>query len=446
LLNTIFLLNFAYLYNSEGVIFKKYRSAFVKNTATLIGGTAIAQALPVLFAPVISRLFTAEDFNVYGIFVSIYAIVSSAVTLKYERAVMLPLDEENAKRVVSLSLISSVVFSLIVLILFLIFQSPIASLFSAEKLEQKLLLIPLAAFLLSVNNVFINWYNRIQKYKTIAANKIIRNGLLTFSNLGFGFLKSGSVGLIWSQIISDGIASLVYLGLYLKHTLHFKIRLRLISLKGVMKEYREFPLFTLPASILDTISMQLPILMIAALFSQSLSGNYFFSYRILALPISLIGAAFAQTFYQTFVSYIQNKSYTLAFNFLKKSWMVLFSLILIPAVILMIWGQTVFGFIFGAEWLESGKIASILILYIMFAFVSSPTSSSFIALGMQKYNLFFSISVITYRFGTLFTGYLMNDFYFGLSLLVCFELVEIVIYNTLAVRKLLKLQKSSSFA
>jgi lipopolysaccharide exporter len=428
------------------VIFQKIKSSyFLKNTATLIGGTTIAQALPILFAPVISRLFTAEDFHVYGIFVSIYAIVSSAVTLKYERAVMLPLDKENAKRVVSLSLVSSVVLSLFFLLLFLIFQAPIASLFSAEKLQEKLLLIPLAAFLLAVNNVFVNWYNRIQKYKTIAVNKIIRNGLLTLSNLGFGFSKSGSAGLIWSQIISDGVASLVYLGIYLKHELKFKIRIRLSSLKGVMKEYRDFPLFTLPASILDTISMQLPILMIAVLFSQSLSGNYFFSYRILALPISLIGAAFAQTFYQTFVSYIQNKNYALAYKFLKKSWMVLFLLILIPAVILMIWGQAVFGFVFGAEWLESGKIASILILYIMFAFVSSPTSSSFIALGMQKYNLFFSISVIAYRFGTIFTGYLMNDFYLGLSLLVCFELVEIVIYNTLAVRKLLKLQKSSSF-
>ena len=85
------------------MIFQKLKSSyFIKNTATLIGGTTIAQALPLLFAPVISRLFLPEDFSLYGIFISIYAIAGSAITLKYERAIMLPVDDNEAKEIVTI--------------------------------------------------------------------------------------------------------------------------------------------------------------------------------------------------------------------------------------------------------------------------------------------------------------------------------------------------------
>ena len=260
------------------MIFQKLKSSyFIKNTATLIGGTTIAQALPLLFAPVISRLFLPEDFSLYGIFISIYAIAGSAITLKYERAIMLPVDDNEAKEIVTISLINSFVFSIFLFIILFLFKSPIASMFPDERIEQYLLLVPIAAFFLAANNTLINWFNRIQKYKTIASNKIVRNTLLTGFNLGTGFALIGAIGLIISQIISDGIAVSYYFYIYLKNALQFKFTFRFKTLKQLASRYKEFPLFALPATFIDTISMQLPLLMIATLFSQSLSGNYFFA-------------------------------------------------------------------------------------------------------------------------------------------------------------------------
>ena len=210
-------------------------------------------------------------------------------------------------------------------------------------------------------------------------------------------------------------------------------------MQQVASEYKDFPRYTLPATFIDAVSAQMPVLLIAALYASQMSGSYFFAYKILALPIALIGAAYAQTFYQKFVSHIQQNNYQLAFQFLKKSWLLLAVLIVLPSIAIALWGQIVFVFVFGNEWAESGKIASLLIFYIMFAFVSSPTSSSYIALGMQKYNLIFSTFVLFYRFGTLYVGYLLNDFYLGLVLLIAFEIIEIVLYNGLVVVKMKKM-------
>lgn len=414
-------------------------SEFLVNTGTLIGGTGIAQILPLIFAPLISRLFGTDDFSVYGVFVSMYAILGVLFTLRYDLAVMLPVDEKKAKDVVFLCLTNSFILMIFFFITTILLKNPIIQLFNIEHSSSKwIILVPVSAFFLSVNNVLITWHNRNKQYKIIAGNRILRNGLLTGSNIGFGFVGYGFMGLIFSQIISDAVAAVYYVFAFFRNAMNFRFKVSGRDMLVVAKQYKDFPKFTLPSTFVDTFSAQLPILLIASLYSQTLSGSYFFAYRILAIPIAIIGSAFAQTFYQKFVTSVQQNDFIACLRFLKRSWLLLGTLIIIPAIVLMFWGVPVFSLVFGSEWNESGKIASVLILYIMFAFVSSPTSSTYIALGMQKYNLIFSGSVLIYRFGTLYLGYLLGDFYLGLILLVSFEITEILIYNLIVVIRLKK--------
>jgi lipopolysaccharide exporter len=411
-------------------------SEFIVNTGTLIGGTSIAQVLPLVFAPVISRLFGPEDFSVYGVFIAIYSIAGSVITLRYDAAIMLPDCDKRAKNIVALCLTNAVVLSTLVFVLLLFFKTTVAELLSNPNHTSWLLLVPLAALLLAINNVLITWFNRTKKYKTISTNRIVRNALLTGSNVGLGALKTGHLGLISSQIISDGIASAYYLFIFYRDALLKEVRFRVKDLFIEAREYRNFPKFILPATFVDNLSAQMPILLIATLYSQALSGSYFFAWRILAIPVSIIGAAYAQTFYQKFVSSIHQLKYRDAQIFLKKSWILLASIILIPGIVVILWGVPLFTFLFGQEWSESGSIASVLMIFVLFAFVSSPTSTTYIALGMQKYNLYFSITVLTYRFSALYIGYLLNNFFLGIILLVVFEAMEIILYNAIAWRKL----------
>ena len=173
------------------------------------------------------------------------------------------------------------------------------------------------------------------------------------------------------------------------------------DLKSIALEYKDFPSFTLPATFIDVISQQLPILMIAAFFSSGMSGSYFFALRIMAAPAVLIGFAYSQTFFQKFTAYIKESNYKAAKKFLYRSWLLLFALICVPAIILIFWSVPLFSFIFGSDWSQSGTIASILIFYVVFSFISSPTSSTYVALRMQRYSLF-GVAVLIYRFSFLY--------------------------------------------
>jgi lipopolysaccharide exporter len=412
------------------------KSEFLSNTAFLIGGTIFAQALPFVFSPLISRLFTPEDFSVYGVFISLYSILGTVLSLKYDTAIMLPDDLNKAKNLVILCLLITIVLSFLSFLFVLFFGKYLIDSMNFQLWSNWLLLIPLSAFFLSINNILINWYNKNKQYNIISLNKISRNALLAGFNIAFGLITYGHCGLIFSQLFSDGLAACYYFMTYYFKALNRKNDINFCSLKKVAALYKDFPFFTLPSTLLDNFSTQLPILLITYFFPSSKSGSYFFAVRILAIPVAVIGFAYGHTFFQKFVSYVNNENYRGARKFLYQSWLLLFSLISLPAVVVIFWGEPLFSFIFGSEWSESGSISSILIFYIMFSFISSPTSSTYISLRMQKQNFFFGILVLAYRFISFYIGYLRNDFYLALKILVIMEIIEIVIYNSVVLIRL----------
>lgn len=46
------------------------RSSFARNVAVLAGGTAVGQAIVVLASPILTRLYTPEDFGVLAVYTS----------------------------------------------------------------------------------------------------------------------------------------------------------------------------------------------------------------------------------------------------------------------------------------------------------------------------------------------------------------------------------------
>jgi O-antigen/teichoic acid export membrane protein len=74
-----------------------------------------------------------------------------------------------------------------------------------------------------------------------------------------------------------------------------------LHLRGMMagaKRYRKFPLVSTWSALMNTLSWQLPAFMLAGFFSTSVAGFYSLGFRVLAMPMSLVGGAIAQVFFQ----------------------------------------------------------------------------------------------------------------------------------------------------
>ena len=81
------------------------KNEFVKHVLTLISGTSVAQFIPIAISPILTRIYTPEDFSVLGIYISIAIILSEITTGKFELAVMNADNEEDKTNIISLTIV-----------------------------------------------------------------------------------------------------------------------------------------------------------------------------------------------------------------------------------------------------------------------------------------------------------------------------------------------------
>src|SRR5690554_3357466 len=81
--------------------------AFLGPLAVLVSGTLLAQVATYLARPVLTRLFEPEAFGIFGFFLAMTTILGSPAAGKYETAIPIPADDQEAASVTGLSLLIS---------------------------------------------------------------------------------------------------------------------------------------------------------------------------------------------------------------------------------------------------------------------------------------------------------------------------------------------------
>lgn len=365
------------------------KNQFIKNVSKLLLGTGFAQGLTVLSAPILTRLFSPEEFGVFSLYTSITAILLVLSTGKYELSFILPKDNREAELLLILSKIILITFSFILLILGFMFGDILLSYFVQETdslLNWTLwIMIPIGIFLMGMYNIQKYWETRFQRFGVQSKAEVIRSSSGLSFQLISGVLAIGSSGLIIGQIIGQLCSNIFLL---LKKSNKHKIKLSRQNIKEIKRVallYVDFPKYNLPQALLNSMSSKsLPILL-TFFFSPVLAGLYAISYRIIKLPSQLMSEAVKKVFYQKASEY-NNRGKKL-FQILLKTTLVLIGIILIPSLIIIIYGPQLFAFVFGVEWEIAGIYAQLLIPYVAMGFINKPAFSIIKILKWQRFLL-----------------------------------------------------------
>ncbi len=366
-------------------------SDFGKNVLTLLTGTTIAQAIPIAISPILTRLYTPSDFGLYALYVSLVSMSSVVSTGRYELAIMLPRRDKNAANILALSFLLSLVFSFILFLIVLLFNTEITKLLGNEDIGNWLYLLPMSVLFMGLFNTLNYWFNRKLKYKDLSKGRVLQSFTIASVNLSFGLLKLAS-GLIIANVIGCGIVVLVFIR---------KIKSEIIAdfnfdkLKYLAKRYSKFPKFEMLSGFSNMASAEIPVLLLSSFFGVNIVGFYSLARRILSLPTGLIGGAIGQVFLQKSVTYKNDKDKLreLTFSTFKK---LLF--IGIPCLsVITVFGDYLFSFVFGAQWEMAGVYAQVLSLWLVFVFLGSPLSTLLVTLEKQKESLIFNLSIFIFR-------------------------------------------------
>jgi O-antigen/teichoic acid export membrane protein len=401
-------------------IFKK--STFLNNIIITSGGTSIAQLLPILASPVLTRVYSPENFGLFGIYTAIVSVISVIIVLRYEYVILLPKTDNDAVHIIVLSFIIEFIMSAMVFIIVLIFNHDLAKLSGNLQIKFLLYIVPINLIILGSTQVLTYWAIREKLFTLIASAKIAQVFLTVSASLIFGIFGYNKLGLIlgWllGQLLNAGIIGTIFLS---KEKINLK-NISIIKIKQLAKIYKNFPKINSIHAFLNSLTANLPVMILSSFFSSKAVGYYSLTTRVINGPLSIISTSISQVFNQH-ITELYNNNYSIH-QFSVKLVKRLIVISVIPLLVLIIFSTDLFIIFFGNNWRESGNYTQILSPWFFLGFIVSSISYLPLLKGMQKKALMIEIVSIILRVTALMIGYFQNSIYLALLL---FSLIGVFI-------------------
>ncbi len=233
------------------------------------------------------------------------------------------------------------------------------------------------------------------------------------AKLSFGFGGGLQGGLILSAVIAPIVALSISIVRNWKSSIKELFVCNANDCCLVAKQYSNFPKYSLPRAIINSLSGNLPVLLLTPFFGLSEIGLLGMAITLAFRPINMISSSLYQVFYQRTAEQVQNQQSIKSFfvSFVKSV-----LVIVIPCfVILYFFLPTLAEFLLGEEWRETGVCIQIMLIWLVMSSLGAPISYISDIFLKQKVALFFEIFLLVLRLLGLFIGIYTNNFLYAIA-------------------------------
>lgn len=374
------------------------KGSFLRNVTILTGGTVFAQALMVAALPVLTRLYSPEDFSLLAVHVAILGIVTVVSCLRYNIAIPLPEHDSDAMALLAVALLAASGVSLLCALPVILAPEATARLIGQPGLQPYLWMIPVGVFIASIYNALQYWATRKKRFGDVAKTRMTQSFGGVGTQLGFGAVGVIPFGLLFGSTIANGLGVFrLSRSLWLSEG-SILSNLSLIRMSKNAREYRRFPIYSVPETFFNSAGLNLPIIIIAATIIGPEAGFLFLAMRVMGLPTRLLASSVAQVYISEAPAKLRNG--TLA-DFTNRTMWILFRTSAPLLILIGISSPAVFPVIFGAEWVRAGWIIAWLTPWFILQFVASPVSIVLHILEKHRLALFLQFLGAALRNGTV---------------------------------------------
>ena len=365
---------------------------------TLMSGSSLVMGIAFLAQPILTRLYTEEQFGIYGFFAFLMAILITFSSLRYEDALMLPEKDQDAATVMWLGIFVLTVFVGLTATLAL-WRTELAALARKPAVAPYLLLVPVALLVMRGTKLFELWLTRKRSFHAISASQVANAFTMSGSRIAVGVppISAGTAGLVGGHVAGNTVPFLI-LGAFIVRRSGALLR-RAFSWKGILqaaRQYRRFPLFSMPSTLAAALIMRAPIFAIPFYFEAReavITGLFFMAFNNVSIPFSFFSRAVAQVF---FVSAVEAHSQNRLGAITELVHSRLIMVLLFPALVILVCGPDIFAFVFGADWREAGVYAQYLVPWLLMGAICSPLTRIFDVTQRQRMDfLMGSIALVT---------------------------------------------------
>lgn len=380
---------------------------YYRNFLTMLSGNTLSQLIPFIIAPILSRIFSPEEFAVLANFMAIVGVIGIISTGRLELAVPIPQDHKKAQEIVFTGLIITLLLG-VLSVLIPIFAYQISALYKDDQLAGYLWMVPFSVVSFGLLGLTNNWNLRQEKFHLLSIGKIaqsvVNNGLAAL----LGYISWGINGLIIAWLLSQYVNIFILL-VGVNRKVSYK-DFGIVTLKTTLKEYKDFPLINSLHAFTDIFITQFLLYwVISSYFGFLELGLFAMMNKYVKAPIILVSTSVSQLFYVEAGKAI-NQGASL-FPIVKKTvrTSVLFA---IPfTIVLLVLGPWIFKIYLGTKWEAAGVYAQSLAPMLFLYFILSPISGLPILLNKQKGAFAFSVLGYSFTIFALFIGiWLQLDF------------------------------------
>lgn len=349
----------------------------------LIGGSFVGQLLLFLTLPLISRLYTPEQFGIVQAALSFLTLQLIIGTFRLEIAV-LTVDEgclDDLFRCAWWVTALSGCFIFVVYAVVATFSS-----FQISKESSVLILIPILGVIAGWNQLATYYGLRKLAFRNNASAKILQPIGYSAAATGAGAIQPSVVGLL----ISDGvgrICSLAYLIKVLNINLQRLSAPSMTLLKNTIRSHRELVGIGLLASLVSAAGSGFTAVIMLWLFGAYEAGQFAMAERLIGAPLALFTSAISQVFIAQLSKAISTSDYKLARMYYRKILIFQFITSLPIYVGLFFLVPAVTEFFLGGEWQSLDSYIRALSIFYICSYITNPLNMLLTVLGRQRTQL-----------------------------------------------------------
>ncbi len=363
---------------------------FATNVAVLSGGTALGHCFTIAAAPLLTRLYLPHDIGNLGLFNAFLGVIVVAASLQYDSAIVSAPDEKRSAQLATLSMLFTLPIGMAGgFLLYAMIHFSFAG-FGALPVYAAWLIVP-TIVCAGVFSVLRYWSLRNGSFGIVSQAMIFQNSGRSLLQVALGTIGLHSFGLLFGEVSGRGLG----MGRMLRNALPVMRRhsLTIRDAARVLISNRHFPLYQMPSSLLNQLGTSLPLPLLVTLYGADAGGYYALVWRVLALPVALVGSCMADAFHSRAALYAREDRKRLL-SFFNRTAAALLAIGIIPALALFIFGEPLFVFAFGDKWRLSGDIAAIVSPWFLTAFVVSPISRLTAVLHGQALKLIYDVLIL----------------------------------------------------
>ncbi|WIV51417.1 oligosaccharide flippase family protein [Marivivens sp. LCG002] len=389
----------------RGILDRVRRPGFLRDILAVSSGSMGSQLIAILSSPILLRIYSPHDLGVQAVCISLL-FVSVVASLKYNQAIPLPAEDNDAIVIAQLSVVVVLAMTIGIGLIFYVIGGKIVGATNTPSVIEYLWILPLIFLLLGISEVFLSVCIRFEKFKAVGIAQISQSGAQVLYQTLAGLLAPTPMQLVLGILVGNLVAMIIYASSLRREVTSFTIIKDSFSLDRLWqaaKFHKKFPILSAPAQIINAASIQATPLLLAVFYSTNVVGWLALAQRLVGLPITVIGYGVSQVFFQHSAK-LQNQKPWELLSLYQRTARSLLLICLVPFLLIAILAPMIFGWVFGPEWTEAGAYVRLLIPMFICQFAIAPLSYITAVISAQRLQLIWDIGRLVLIVGLTYTA------------------------------------------